>query len=168
MRNAERTSPIPATPESPGADGLVSTGGCTRACESASALREPVLYFDGECGLCSRSVRWCLRHERRPMLRFAPLQGATYAAVDLPGKPAGVETLVLVDAAGLHMKSEAVLRMLRYVGGPWTAAERIGRLIPRFVRDAVYQFVAARRYRWFGRAAVCAAPGGAASARFLP
>lgn len=168
MRNAERTSPTPATPESPGADGFVSTGGCTSAAESASALREPVLYFDGECGLCSRSVRWCLRHERRPMLRFAPLQGATYAAVDVPGKPAGMQTLVLVDAAGLHVKSEAVLRMLRYVGGPWAAAGWIGRLIPRLLRDAAYQFVAARRYRWFGRAAVCATPGKAASARLLP
>lgn len=102
------------------------------------------------------------------MLSFAPLQGATYAAVDLPGKPAGVETLVLVDAAGLHMKSEAVLRMLRYVGGPWTAAERIGRLIPRFVRDAVYRFIAARRYRWFGYATECPASGETASARLLP
>lgn len=162
MRNAERTSPAPATPGSPGA------GCCTRATESTSAPLEPVLYFDGECGLCSRSVPWCLKHERRPLLRFAPLQGVTYAAVDVPGKPAGMQTLVLVDAAGLHMKSEAVLRMLRYVGGPWAAVGWIGRWVPRLVRDAAYQFVAARRYRWFGRAAVCAAPGGAASARFLP
>lgn len=127
-----------------------------------------MLFFDGECGLCAWSVRWCLKRERRPVLRFAPLQGATYAAVDLPGKPAGVQTLVLVDAAGLHVQSEAVLRMLRHVGGGWATVGWVGRLIPRVVRDAAYRFVAARRYRWFGRAAVCQAPGGTASARLLP
>ncbi|MCC6889643.1 MAG: DUF393 domain-containing protein, partial [Hyphomicrobiales bacterium] len=68
----------------------------------------PILFFDGECGLCARSVAWCLRQDRRRVLRFAPIQGRTYREIGDPGKPTDGSTMVLVDERGLHVRSDAV------------------------------------------------------------
>ena len=127
----------------------------------------PTLFYDGTCGLCARCVRWTLRHDRRGVLRFAPLQGSTFAALDAAHKPRDVETMVLVDSAGLHLRSDAALSLLRHVGGIWGALAAIGRLVPRFIRDRVYRFVAERRLAWFGTADVCALPAAADRERFL-
>jgi predicted DCC family thiol-disulfide oxidoreductase YuxK len=125
------------------------------------------LFYDGACGLCARSVAWCLRHDRRGLLRYAPLQGATWAA--LPGARAHdtLDTVVLLDADGLHVRSDAVLRVLRLVGGIWSVAGVLGAWVPRRLRDAAYRFVARRRLGWFGTADACRVPDARDRARFL-
>ncbi|MEE2972054.1 MAG: DCC1-like thiol-disulfide oxidoreductase family protein [Planctomycetota bacterium] len=133
--------------------------------DPASPLPTPVLFFDGECGLCHRSVAWFQRHDRHRVLRYAPLQGATYASLPEPG-PTDLSSMVLVDERGLWIESDGVLAGLRAIGGGWRAAASIGRIIPRFLRDAAYRFVARRRIGWFGAADVCDLPGD--RARFLP
>ena len=127
----------------------------------------PILFYDGECGLCARTVQWCLDHDQRQRLRFAPLQGATYAALDIESKPLDLNTVVLFDEGRLHVTSDAVLRLLRHVGGVWGVWGNLGRIVPRFVRDASYRFIARRRHKWFGAADRCRLPTQAESARFL-
>ena len=131
-------------------------------------MTAPVLFYDGECGLCDRSVRWCLRHDRRRRLRFAPLQGATYAAIATPGKPVLLESLVLSNSSGLHLRSDAVLLLLREVGGGWALLGTLGRVIPRALREASYRVVARHRRRWFGGAEKCRIPAVLDRSRFLP
>ena len=128
----------------------------------------PVLFFDGECGLCAKAVRWCLRHDRGRVLRFAPLQGETYRALTTPGKPTDMQTMVLHDSGGLHVRSDAVLRMMRHVGGVWAAVGACGRIVPRSLRDALYRQVAKRRMLWFGAAGQCDLPREGDRERFLP
>jgi predicted DCC family thiol-disulfide oxidoreductase YuxK len=128
----------------------------------------PILFYDGGCGLCARAVQWCLRHDRRGELRFAPLQGATYAALVLPGKPQELDTLVLVEDGRLHVRSEAVVRLARHAGGIWWWLARAARVLPTGFRDAAYDAVARRRLRWFGTADACRAPDVAFRDRFLP
>jgi predicted DCC family thiol-disulfide oxidoreductase YuxK len=138
--------------------------------DAASATAErvaPVLFYDGTCGLCARSVQWSLRHDARGVLRFAPLQGPTYAALPAADKPREVETMVLRDGDGLHLRSDAVLRLLRHIGGFWSVLAIVGRACPRPVRDALYRFVAAHRIAWFGTADSCALPAPAERERFL-
>ena len=118
----------------------------------------PILFFDGQCGLCDRSVRWCLRHDKRGVLRYAPLQGETYQAMGRPGAQPGLDSLILVDEAGAHVHSEAVLRIARVCGGPWKAMAAVGRVIPRNWRDAMYRAIARRRLKWFGGAEACQLP----------
>ncbi|MCG3127112.1 MAG: hypothetical protein CHACPFDD_01970 [Phycisphaerae bacterium] len=130
--------------------------------------RGPILFYDGDCGLCARSVRWCLRHDRAGRLRYAPLQGATYAQLATADKPAQLESMVVVDAAGMHLRGDAVLALLAHVGGVWGVLAAVGRVIPRFVRDAAYRFIAARRLRWFGHARDCPLPRAEWRARFMP
>ncbi len=127
----------------------------------------PILFYDGECGLCARSVQWCLDHDRRGELRFAPLQGKTYAALNFADKPADLGTVVLLDGRRLFVRSDAVIGILRQVGGAWPVLAFLGRLVPRFLRDAGYRFIARRRHAWFGSAERCRLPSAGESARFL-
>jgi predicted DCC family thiol-disulfide oxidoreductase YuxK len=127
----------------------------------------PILFYDGDCGLCARSVQWCLDHDRRARLFFAPLQGPTYAALAIADKPTALDTVVLFDEGRLHVQSDAVLRLLRHVGGGWSVLAALGRIVPRFLRDAVYRFIARRRHAWFGAADRCRLPTPNESGRFL-
>ena len=129
--------------------------------------RPPVLFYDGECGLCHRAVAWLLRHDRRSALRFSPLQGETYAALDRP-RPDDLSTMVLLDDRGLWTESDAVLASLRAIGGGWSRFAGLARVIPRFLRNVVYRYVARRRLGWFGPADACLLPGTGGEGRFLP
>jgi predicted DCC family thiol-disulfide oxidoreductase YuxK len=132
----------------------------------------PVLFYDGECGVCSRSVDLVLRHDRRGELRFASLRGAFGAAL-LARHPelVGVDSLFWVESAppgdGERVldRSEAVLAVARYLGGGWRAAAVL-RVIPRSLRDAGYSWFARRRRR-FGRSPACRVPTPAERSRFL-
>lgn len=127
----------------------------------------PVLFFDGSCGLCARSVAWCLAHDRHAKLRYAPLQGETYAALTLPDRPRDLDTVVLLENGRLHTRSDAVLRVLAIVGGPWAALAAAALIVPRPLREWAYRYVARRRLGWFGTADACRLPGPAESDRFL-
>jgi predicted DCC family thiol-disulfide oxidoreductase YuxK len=127
----------------------------------------PIVFFDGVCGLCNRSVDLLLRWDRRHVLRFAPLQGSTAAQLLPPDRIIDLDSFVLIDDAGMHIRSTAVLRALEQVGGPWRAVVLL-RVVPGFVRDAVYSWVARNRYRWYGQRAQCRLPTRQEAARFLP
>lgn len=131
----------------------------------------PVLLYDGSCALCNRTVLFVLRHERTHTLRFAPLGGRTARRV-IERHPAlaGLNAVVWVedpDASGERplTGSDAVLRLARYMGGPWRALA-LGRIVPRVWRDQLYDFVARNRHRIVG-AAKRDLPDVVASARFL-
>jgi predicted DCC family thiol-disulfide oxidoreductase YuxK len=128
----------------------------------------PILFYDGECGLCARTVQWALAHDRRATLRFAPLQGTTYGAITDPGKPTNLNTMVLLDEGTLQLRSTGALRMMQHLGGPWSTFARIALRIPRPLRDLVYNAVARHRLAWFGTADSCRIPTPAESNRFLP
>jgi predicted DCC family thiol-disulfide oxidoreductase YuxK len=127
----------------------------------------PVAFFDGVCNLCNGSVDFLLRHDRRGLLRFAPLQGAAFAAVarDHP-ELAGTDSFVLQEGGRVHVRSSAALRAAMAMGGPWRLCGVL-LLVPRPLRDGVYDFVARRRYRWFGRRESCRLPTPELRARFL-
>lgn len=133
----------------------------------------PVLLYDGLCGFCDGVVQFVLRHDRRRVLRFAPLQGE-FAAEVVGRHPelAEVDSLILVEpAAGggegvVRVHSDAALAVARAMGGAW-AAFGIFRLVPAPLRDGVYRFIARNRYRWFGRRATCRIPDPEVGARFV-
>ena len=115
------------------------------------------IFFDGVCGLCNRFVDFLLRRDHAKRLRFATLQG-TAAVVP--------ETVIYVDAAGEHHRSDAALASLGRLGGAWSFVCVLG-LVPRPIRDAVYTVIARNRYRWFGKRDTCRVPGAAERDRFL-
>lgn len=113
-----------------------------------------VLLYDGTCGLCAASVQFVLRHDRTGTLQFAPLQG-TYASRVLAQHPelAGTDSVVWVETHDsgkpdtIAVRSEAALRAVAYLGGWWSLL-RAGRVLPRALRDAVYDFVARHRHQF--------------------
>lgn len=116
----------------------------------------PVLLFDGECAFCNGCVRWLLEHERHPRYHFAPLQSEAAAPLLAEhGIAQGdLGSMVVIDDGKLYRKSAAALHLLRGTRWPWRML-RIFALIPRGLRDAVYDYVGAHRYQWWGRAESC-------------
>jgi predicted DCC family thiol-disulfide oxidoreductase YuxK len=112
------------------------------------------LFYDGHCGLCHRAVKFVLKHDRSGRtFRFAPLQGETFAARIPAERRAGLpdSIVVLTGDGALFVRSNAFLHILRRLGGGWTALASLLSVIPRRLRDFVYDFVARIRYRVFGR-----------------
>ena len=139
-----------------------------------SAPGAPVLLFDGLCGFCDRTVQLVLRFDRRGVMRFAPLEGEFASAVlDRHEGLRAVDSLILVEPsvdggpARVHVRSEAVLALGRYLGGPWRALAVL-RLVPRPLRDWAYDLFARHRYRVFGHYSACPIPPPETRARFLP
>jgi predicted DCC family thiol-disulfide oxidoreductase YuxK len=115
-------------------------------------------------------VQFVLRHERQGELQFAPLQGAFAASVRTRHPAlAGVDSMIWVEGDGAseqtYVRSAAVLRIARYLGGIWRLAA-IGWLLPRPWRDALYNLVARHRHQLFG-AEQCYLPAPDVRARFL-
>lgn len=133
----------------------------------------PILLYDGTCGFCAWSVQLVLRHDRRQTLRFASLQGDYGTAVrSRHAELAGVDSIVWVEPDGdggtesVAVRSEAALRVTRYLGGWWTLG-LAGRIIPRPVRDALYDVIARNRHKLVGAGASCLLPGPDVRQRFL-
>jgi predicted DCC family thiol-disulfide oxidoreductase YuxK len=119
-----------------------------------AGAREPeLLFYDGGCGFCHRSVRFVAAADRLGRFRFAPLGGETFRrlvpAERVPDLP---DSIVLRRADGaLLVGSEATLHVLRRLGGGWRPVAALLALVPRPLRDAGYDFVARHRARWFAR-----------------
>ena len=136
-------------------------------------MNNPVILYDGVCGLCDRSVRFVLRHDQRGFFRFAALQGHFAAkALAHHGKDAAQLEAMCVIAGEksrpeeLLCKSDAAIFVLRQLNWPWKAAVLL-KIVPRGLRDRVYDWIARRRYRIFGKVAQCAIPSAAERERFI-
>lgn len=129
---------------------------------------DKVLLFDGACVLCSRSVRFVLARERRPVIRFVAAQTpAGQAMLDHFGLPReDWESVVFVEDGRPRFKSGAFFAVLRHLRYPWPLL-RAFRVLPRAVRDWVYDRVARNRYDWFGKRDTCFVPAPGQADRFL-
>ena len=133
-----------------------------------TGLKYPVLLFDGVCNLCNGSVQWILKRDHAGQFRFAALQSETgqqfLARFGMAQED--FDTVVLVDGDRIYNRSDAALEILRRLGMPWSLLAWL-RWIPRPVRNAVYDWVARNRYRWFGRQQECLLPRPEWKGRFL-
>ena|ERR1700752_4374033 len=128
-----------------------------------SALKAIVLY-DGVCGLCNRAVQFLLKRDRHDVFRFAPLQSELAATVLKRHRidPSKLDTVYAILNHGqsdelLLAKSDAALFFARTLGGFWSLGG-LCRIIPRSLRNALYDFVARHRYRVFGQSESCMLP----------
>lgn len=128
----------------------------------------PVVLFDGTCNLCNASVQFVLRRDPRARFRFAALQSPAAAALLAAAGWQGPrpDSVALVAGGRVLWKSSAALAIARGLRWPWPLLA-VFALVPRPLRDVVYDFVARRRLRWFGRQEACMVPTPALRARFL-
>ena len=136
---------------------------------SLKTKKSPILLFDGVCNLCTGSVRFVIEHDPYKKFRFASLQ-STVAKNLL--KQQGSEatsklgSVVLIDDSGIWFKSTAALRTAGQLSGLWPLLQVL-LIIPQPLRDWGYDFIGARRYKWFGRTNACWLPAEDISDRFL-
>lgn len=103
----------------------------------------PIIVFDAHCVLCSANAQFVLKYDRRDHFRLASMQGDIGAALyrRFGIDPANPETLILVEGNDVRRDSDAVLAIYAGLGWPWRATTAL-RLIPAFLRDPVYRWVA--------------------------
>jgi len=137
------------------------------------AIGASILLYDGECGLCQRIVRWMLRHDPQQRLLFAPQQQplgvAVFARHALDARQ--TDSAVLVRHFGevaecVDLRSDAILGCLRVLGGGWAVLAAIARLVPRSLRDGVYNWFTRNRHRLFAQGELCTLPTVDEQARF--
>ena len=139
-----------------------------------SVQQQPIILYDGVCGLCNRGVQFLLKRDKRGRLQFASLQSDFAANVLRRHRldPNDLDTVyVVVNHDRLDEKildrSDAVMRAWHELGGPWKLFSSVSSIIPRGVRDIVYRFVATNRYRVFGKHETCMLPDPSQRSRFL-
>lgn len=135
--------------------------------------QHPIILFDGQCGLCARSVQFIAARDRTGNFRFATLHGPTAArecarlGVTRPIPPnADPGTMILIDGDQALLRSDAALAIAARLTLPWRLFTAL-RVVPRPLRDGVYRWVARNRYRWFGRGDTCSMPNTELRSRLL-
>ena len=129
---------------------------------------DSLILFDGVCALCDRAVDFVIRHDRDGLFRLAAIQSDAGARIaDERGLAmASPESVYLIQGNSIYRKSTAALRIVKGLGGFWSLFYVLI-LVPRLIRDPIYDFVARNRYRWFGRKMSCHMLEGASADRFL-
>ncbi len=138
----------------------------------AAGAQPETIFYDGKCALCQWAVKFVLKHDRGgTAFRFAPLQGETFRARLSPEyrQPLPDSIVMLAASGSLLLRSDAILHILRQLGGGWKVLATMMGSVPRALRDACYDGVASVRYRIFGmRKEWCPAATPEWRARFDP
>jgi predicted DCC family thiol-disulfide oxidoreductase YuxK len=133
-----------------------------------SDLHKPLIVFDGICHLCTGFVRFVTRWDRDALFQFLPAQSprgeALYAGLGLKSGDWDSNLLVLEDR--VYTELDAFIEISRRFGGPWRLIA-ILYVIPRALRDWVYNRIVRNRYRWFGKRDLCYLPTPELASRFL-
>lgn len=129
---------------------------------------KPVILFDGICNFCNASINFVIRQDKKNIFRFAPLQSV--AGQQLAEKyflpKENFETFILIDEGKVYTRSTATLKLFNLLPWYWKWLQLFW-IVPRFLRDKVYDLVARNRYKWFGKKEVCMIPTPEMRSRFL-
>ncbi len=131
-------------------------------------IRNPIVFYDGECGMCHGVVRFAIARDRRDRFRYAPINGETWRKLVDDGSDPETTTIHLLDENGIFVRSSAVCRLLFGLGGAWKFLGCLLWLIPLPLRNLGYRAVASIRYRIAGRVDACTIPAPDAVDRLLP
>ncbi len=125
----------------------------------AITTNKKIVLFDGVCNLCSSSVQFILKRDKKDQFLFGSLQGNYGQQVlqqhHLPTD--NFNSFMLLEGDKLYTRSSGALRMLKHLGGGWSLFYSFI-IVPKFIRDAVYNFIASNRYKWFGKKNECWLP----------
>lgn len=115
-----------------------------------------IILFDGYCNLCSSAVQFILKHDKKNIFKYASLQSEfgmqSLAANGL--STTKIETVVLIENGVAYTYSTGALKIAKNLSGIWPLFYG-AIIIPAFIRDALYKFIAKNRYRWFGKKDTC-------------
>ena len=127
-----------------------------------------IIFFDGVCNLCNSSVNRLIKNDVKKVFKFASLQ-SEFAKSFVPDhllNYKNLDTILFYKNGQFYDRSNAVLNICKALGGRFNVF-LIGYIIPRFMRDTLYRFVAKNRYKWFGKKDSCIIPSEELKGRFL-
>lgn len=127
----------------------------------------PVVLFDGVCNYCNSWVNFAIRNDREARLRFATLQSARGQELKAKyGVAPRADSVILIDNEKAYTYSNAALRIAKYLRWPAKAIYAL-LIVPAFIREPVYKWIARNRYKWFGKKEECMVPSPEIKSRFL-
>lgn len=131
-------------------------------------INGPIILFDGVCNLCSSSVQFIIKRDKKNLFRFASLQSGV--GQQLLAKhhlsTSDLDSFVLIQNGKAYKKSTGALRVAKQLSGPLSLLYGVI-ILPAFLRDAVYTFVGNHRYQWFGKKEACWIPTPELRKKFL-
>jgi predicted DCC family thiol-disulfide oxidoreductase YuxK len=128
----------------------------------------PIVFFDGVCNLCNKSVQFIIKRDKKKKFLFASLQGKHGQELlkknDLPTD--ALNSFLLLEGERLYAHSTGALRVLKHLGGGWKILYGFI-VLPKLLRDPIYNIIARNRYKWFGKKDQCMIPEPGLKERFL-
>lgn len=133
-----------------------------------SSIPSPIVLIDGVCLLCQGATKFIIQRDPAQKFHFASLQSDTGRMWLTKGglSADAMNTIVLIENGNYYTKSTAALRISRHLKFPWSLLYVLI-IVPKFIRDTVYQYIARHRYRWFGKSDQCMIPSPKDKERFL-
>lgn len=135
---------------------------------ASHSLDQPLILFDGVCNLCNSSVLFIIKRDSKEVFKFASLQSELGKALLQEFKLPATElnSVLLIDKGKFYNKSDAALNIARHLHGLWPMLYGL-KIIPLFIRNGVYDWIAKNRYRWFGKKEACMIPTPELKSRFI-
>jgi predicted DCC family thiol-disulfide oxidoreductase YuxK len=127
-----------------------------------------IILFDGLCNLCSSAVTFIIKRDKKDVFRFASLQSACGKELldTFDIDPVNTDSLILISKEKAYLRSSAALRIARGLNGGYPLLFGF-LLLPKFLRDRIYDFIARNRYNWFGKKESCMIPTPELKSKFL-
>jgi predicted DCC family thiol-disulfide oxidoreductase YuxK len=130
--------------------------------------QQPIILFDGVCNFCNSAVNFTLKRNTKANIFFAPLQSAAGQKLlqqhNLPAN--SMESFVFIEKDKPYKQSTAALKVCKHLRGLWPLCYGLI-IVPTFLRDGIYSWIAKNRYKWFGKKETCMIPTPQVKARFL-
>jgi predicted DCC family thiol-disulfide oxidoreductase YuxK len=128
-----------------------------------------IILFDGVCNLCNGAIQFVIKHDRKNVFRYAPLQGeiGKKLLAERNMDPKEVDSIVLIEpGVAYYTKSSAALKIGQEFGGAWKMLG-LFEWVPEKISNFIYDFIAGNRYQWFGKKEECMVPTPTLREKFL-
>ena len=129
---------------------------------------QPIILFDGVCNFCNSAVNFTLKRNKKANIMFAPMQSGAGAKIlqQYNLDENDMKSFIFIDNGEVYKQSTGALRVCKYLSGLWPICYGFI-IVPKFIRDGIYNFIAKNRYKWFGQKQACMIPTPDVKARFL-
>ncbi|MEK4302161.1 thiol-disulfide oxidoreductase DCC family protein [Oceanobacillus sp. FSL W8-0428] len=126
-----------------------------------------LILFDGECHICDGFVQFILNRDKENQFLFTSLQSEAGEFIQKNYQvPENIDSVLFIDGDKVYIKSDAALNILQKLTFPWKMLIA-GKILPYFIRDALYDFIARNRHKWFGKKQTCRLPTAQERKKFI-
>ncbi len=124
-----------------------------------------LVFYDGECVLCNKSIIWFIKNDTKNILKFSHFKSKF--VLKKHKNVSKIEAVSIRDDNGNYLnRSDAILYLLKKLN-KYKFLRILGSLTPKFIRDSIYNFIAKNRYKWFGKYESCLIPDDKIKSKFI-